>query len=165
MRPYTADAYTDDTMTVHQVPIFGQSTLSGQTPGRAPGSPDGHRAPDASLVVAFVCQVNKCAAPVGSVENLLSPSSPHLAAASPQERKLPGASGQRAGFARVSVSQWGRSLRPASRGRRLCSAFLIEPGLFPPIRGTAAIGPLIAALKNGRSVTYEGREVRHHQAF
>ena len=26
-------------------------------------------------------------------------------------------------------------------------------------RGTASIGPLIAALKDGKSVTYEGREV------
>lgn len=64
---------------------------------------------DASLVVAFVCKVNKFAAPAGSVENRLvpwrtfSPSSPPLAAASPQERKLFGSSGQRAGFARVSV--------------------------------------------------------------
>lgn len=40
---------------------------------------------------------------------------------------------------------------------RLCS------WLFP-LRGTAAIGPLIAALKNGRSVTYEGREVRQRPA-
>lgn len=37
---------------------------------------------------------------------------------------------------------------------------MIYRRLFPPIRGTAAIGPLIAALKNGRSITYEGREVR-----
>lgn len=58
---------------------------------------------DPSLVVAFVCKVNKSAAPVVSEENLRSPSSPLLAAASPQERELPGSSGQRAGFARVSV--------------------------------------------------------------
>lgn len=28
-------------------------------------------------------------------------------------------------------------------------------------RGTAAIGPLIAALKDGKSVTYEGKEVTY----
>lgn len=31
--------------------------------------------------------------------------------------------------------------------------------MFSGCRGTAAIGPLIAALKDGRSVTYEGKEV------
>ncbi|XP_056871053.1 zinc phosphodiesterase ELAC protein 2 isoform X2 [Takifugu flavidus] len=116
VRPYTADAYTDDTMTVHQVPIFGQVT-NGRDPGSpsGPRSPDSHRqraggpanvgSADASLVVAFVCQLH------------------------PKK---------------------GNFLVPQAR----------ELGL--PV-GTAAIGPLIAALKNGRSITYEGREIRPEQ--
>ncbi|KAI4880745.1 hypothetical protein NFI96_022140, partial [Prochilodus magdalenae] len=32
--------------------------------------------------------------------------------------------------------------------------------LFLICRGTAAIGPIIAALKDGKSVTYEGKEIR-----
>uniref|UniRef100_A0A671X356 Zinc phosphodiesterase ELAC protein 2 n=1 Tax=Sparus aurata TaxID=8175 RepID=A0A671X356_SPAAU len=38
---------------------------------------------------------------------------------------------------------------------------VIKP--FVPLRGTAAIGPLVSALKDGRTVTYEGREIRPEQ--
>lgn len=40
-------------------------------------------------------------------------------------------------------------LEPRQRSNRVLSS----------PRGTAAIGPLIAALKDGRSVSYEGRQV------
>lgn len=32
--------------------------------------------------------------------------------------------------------------------------------IFPPLRGTAAIGPIIAALKAGKSIVHEGKEVK-----
>lgn len=32
--------------------------------------------------------------------------------------------------------------------------------LAPSFSGTAAIAPIIAAVKDGKSITYEGREVR-----
>lgn len=32
--------------------------------------------------------------------------------------------------------------------------------IFPPLRGTAAIGPIIAALKDGKSIVHEGKEVK-----
>ncbi|XP_076609694.1 zinc phosphodiesterase ELAC protein 2 [Chaetodon auriga] len=131
VRPYTEEAYTDDTMTVNQVPIFAQmkgdggklSPKSGRSsPSRSPPSPDdlhtnsrggspgspGERQKltrDTSLAVAFICKIH------------------------PKK---------------------GNFLVPQAK----------ELGL--PV-GTAAIGPLIAALKNGRSIMYEGKEIRPEQ--
>ncbi|TNM97165.1 hypothetical protein fugu_015321 [Takifugu bimaculatus] len=162
VRPYTADAYTDDTMTVHQVPIFGQSTLSparildvlsdaeaafssGQvTNGRDPGSPSGPRSPD----------------------------SHRQRAGGPGESSRP----ERAEWRRTCFKQLcDVSANVGSADASLVVAFVckLHPKkgnfLVPQARelglpvGTAAIGPLIAALKNGRSITYEGREIRPEQ--
>ncbi|XP_073351035.1 zinc phosphodiesterase ELAC protein 2 [Pagrus major] len=130
VRPYTEEAYSDDTMTVYQVPIFGQSRgdsrnvspKSGRSsPAQGPASnrtddnyTNSHRGSpgerqnatrDPSLVVSFICKLH------------------------PKK---------------------GNFLVPQAK----------ELGL--PV-GTAAIGPLISALKDGRSVTYEGREIRPEQ--
>uniref|UniRef100_A0A665TAZ6 Zinc phosphodiesterase ELAC protein 2 n=1 Tax=Echeneis naucrates TaxID=173247 RepID=A0A665TAZ6_ECHNA len=118
VRPYTAETYTDDTMTVHQVPIFGEFVfffsasppllkclrcqLTLVRPSRC--SPvEGSR--DSSLVVAFICKLH------------------------PKK---------------------GNFLVPEA----------LKLGL--PV-GTAAIGPLIKALKAGSSITFEGREIRPEQ--
>ncbi|XP_068192586.1 zinc phosphodiesterase ELAC protein 2 isoform X2 [Antennarius striatus] len=112
-------AYVDDTMAVHQVPIFAQlkdgSTDVPPRPDRScppPGMdqtvhPGGGAGPsrDDSLVVAFICRV--------------------------QPRK-------------------GNFLIPQAKALGL------------PL-GTAAMHPLVTALKEGRSVTYEGREIRPEQ--
>lgn len=37
----------------------------------------------------------------------------------------------------------------------------LTDGLPLRFSGTAAIAPIIAAVKDGKSVTYEGKEVRH----
>lgn len=37
--------------------------------------------------------------------------------------------------------------------------------IFPPLRGTAAIGPIIAALKDGKSIVHEGKEVKTQFSF
>uniref|UniRef100_A0A8C9XL86 Zinc phosphodiesterase ELAC protein 2 n=1 Tax=Sander lucioperca TaxID=283035 RepID=A0A8C9XL86_SANLU len=105
VRPYTEETYTDDTMTVYQVPIFGESFLHffyvhldfllkcfGE---RRKASRD------TSLAVSFICK--------------LHPKKGNFLVAQAKELGLP--------------------------------------------VGTAAIGPLIAALKDGKSVTYEGKEV------
>ncbi|XP_071321186.1 zinc phosphodiesterase ELAC protein 2 isoform X2 [Trachinotus anak] len=128
VRPYTAETYTDDTMTVFQVPIFAQSrdhSMKGSprsaSPSQRPASPkkdDAHRnscrdrpgerrtaARNTSLVVAFICKLHP------KKGNFLVPQA--------QELGLP--------------------------------------------VGTAAIGPLIAALKAGNSITFEGREIRPEQ--
>ncbi|XP_034567599.1 zinc phosphodiesterase ELAC protein 2 isoform X2 [Notolabrus celidotus] len=131
VRPYTADSYTDDTMTVYQVPIFGEMNADSRNvsprSGRSspspsppspridddyiqdhdPGSPGKRQTAtrDPSLVVAFICK--------------LHPKKGNFLVAQAKELGLP--------------------------------------------VGTAGIGPLIAALKDGRSVTYEGKEIRPEQ--
>uniref|UniRef100_A0AAX7UXF1 Zinc phosphodiesterase ELAC protein 2 n=1 Tax=Astatotilapia calliptera TaxID=8154 RepID=A0AAX7UXF1_ASTCA len=89
VRPYTEETYSDDTMTVYQVPIFG-----GRTAAR-----------DSSLVVAFACK--------------LHPKKGNFLVAQAKELGLP--------------------------------------------VGTAAIGPIIAALKDGKSIVHEGKEIRPEQ--
>ncbi|XP_030264862.1 zinc phosphodiesterase ELAC protein 2 [Sparus aurata] len=123
VRPYTEEAYSDDTMTVYQVPIFAQSSSrSGRSsPPRGPastrtddtftnshgGSP-GERADvtrDPSLVVSFICKLHP----------------------------------KKGNFLVLQAKELGLPV------------------------GTAAIGPLVSALKDGRTVTYEGREIRPEQ--
>lgn len=42
-----------------------------------------------------------------------------------------------------------------------CPCCILSHGqLAPSFSGTAAIAPIIAAVKDGKSITYEGREVR-----
>lgn len=47
--------------------------------------------------------------------------------------------------------------------KKLCSSKILVLNcflIFPPLRGTAAIGPIIAALKDGKSIVHEGKEVK-----
>ncbi|XP_034045567.1 zinc phosphodiesterase ELAC protein 2 isoform X2 [Thalassophryne amazonica] len=90
VRPYTEETHTDETMTVHQVPIFGGA---------------GRESTPMSLVVAFICKIH------------------------------------------------------VKKGH-----FLVIQGkeLGLPV-GTSAIAPLIADLKNGKSIIYEGKEIRPEQ--
>ncbi|XP_054616640.1 zinc phosphodiesterase ELAC protein 2 isoform X3 [Dunckerocampus dactyliophorus] len=116
VRPYTDETYTDDTMSVYQVPIFAASPEGSRPPGKSrppsPASPgrkeqaDQPQATrDASLVVAFICK--------------LHPKKGNFLVAEAKELGLP--------------------------------------------VGTAAIGPLITALKSGKSITYGDKEIRPEQ--
>ncbi|XP_061837458.1 zinc phosphodiesterase ELAC protein 2 isoform X3 [Nerophis lumbriciformis] len=130
VRPHTEDTYTDDTMSVHQVPIFAaspgrssspspaspsrnaQAALPGRSRSPSPTSSTGNKQAeqsnatrDSSLVVAFICK--------------LHPRKGNFLVAKAKDLGLP--------------------------------------------VGTAAIGPLIAALKSGENVTYDGKEVRPEQ--
>nr|XP_057904407.1 zinc phosphodiesterase ELAC protein 2 isoform X3 [Doryrhamphus excisus] len=116
VRPYTDETYTDDTMSVCQVPIFVTpegSRSSGKRPPPRPASPSSREQAgdlqqatrDASLVVAFICK--------------LHPKKGNFLVAEAKELGLP--------------------------------------------VGTAAIGPLITALKSGKSITYGGQEIRPEQ--
>uniref|UniRef100_A0A8C8HHN1 Zinc phosphodiesterase ELAC protein 2 n=1 Tax=Oncorhynchus tshawytscha TaxID=74940 RepID=A0A8C8HHN1_ONCTS len=116
VRPYTEKQYTDDTMTVSQIPIFGEEDGPKCSPNSGRSSPSSSpqrrelwrpedsedtTTRDPSLVVAFICK--------------LHPKKGNFLVAQAKNLGLP--------------------------------------------VGTAAIGPLIAALKDGKSVTYEGREI------
>uniref|UniRef100_A0AAX7UG38 Zinc phosphodiesterase ELAC protein 2 n=1 Tax=Astatotilapia calliptera TaxID=8154 RepID=A0AAX7UG38_ASTCA len=119
VRPYTEETYSDDTMTVYQVPIFGGNSPTQATPQKAdvssaddPGESEQARldmqrtaARDSSLVVAFACK--------------LHPKKGNFLVAQAKELGLP--------------------------------------------VGTAAIGPIIAALKDGKSIVHEGKEIRPEQ--
>ncbi|XP_072225105.1 zinc phosphodiesterase ELAC protein 2 [Leuresthes tenuis] len=128
VRPYTEEAYKDDTMTVYQVPIFAKSkrsegklsprsgrssptqssTKKGDFHNNGKGEDPGERRAatrDASLVVSFVCKLHP----------------------------------KKGNFLVAQAKQLGLPV------------------------GTAAIGPLIAALKDGKSIVYEGKEIRPEQ--
>uniref|UniRef100_A0AAQ4QJ08 Zinc phosphodiesterase ELAC protein 2 n=1 Tax=Gasterosteus aculeatus aculeatus TaxID=481459 RepID=A0AAQ4QJ08_GASAC len=120
VRPYTEEAYSDETMTVHQVPIFGQSF-------RFPRD-------------FFFFIVN-----VVFFLLLLLPADSFCVFA------LEG---------RLRVD--GRKLSPPS-GRTNDVILRMRDEPLSLLRGTSAIGPLIAALKSGKSVEYEGKEIRPEQ--
>uniref|UniRef100_A0A667XB16 Zinc phosphodiesterase ELAC protein 2 n=1 Tax=Myripristis murdjan TaxID=586833 RepID=A0A667XB16_9TELE len=104
VRPYT-ETYTDDTMTVYQVPIFAERRWQEAVPRlgeEQPHLPQERAVEDPSLVVAFVCKLHP----------------------------------KKGNFLVVQAKELGLPV------------------------GTAAIGPLIAALKDGKTITYEGKEIR-----
>lgn len=136
VRPYTEETYTDETMTVYQVPIFAQlrnedrqlSPKSGRSsPSQSPPSPrrdDIHN--------------NTCRD---------GTSSPDLEGDTRNTTRDPSL-----------VVSFICKLHPKKGNFLVLQAR--ELGL--PV-GTAAIGPLVTALKDGKSVTYEGKEIRPEQ--
>uniref|UniRef100_A0A4W6FJ99 Zinc phosphodiesterase ELAC protein 2 n=1 Tax=Lates calcarifer TaxID=8187 RepID=A0A4W6FJ99_LATCA len=119
VRPYTEEAYTDDTMTVHQVPIFGEFRS-----------------------VSYFLILTSASESVSNRELIvtLQLSQRITAGNTPPGRAAP------------------LELHP-KKGNFLVTQAK-ELGL--PV-GTAAIGPLVKALKAGESITFEGREIRPEQ--
>uniref|UniRef100_A0A8C5ALW3 Zinc phosphodiesterase ELAC protein 2 n=1 Tax=Gadus morhua TaxID=8049 RepID=A0A8C5ALW3_GADMO len=105
VRPYTEEAYTDETMSVHQVPVFGECWRPAFHRSSLLKMSTRYPTRDPSLVVAFVCKLH---------------------------------------------AKKGNFLVPQA----------IALGL--PV-GKPAIGPLVVDLKNGKTVTYEGKEIRPEQ--
>ncbi|KAM8724851.1 zinc phosphodiesterase ELAC protein 2 isoform 1-T1 [Acanthopagrus schlegelii] len=128
VQPYTEEAYSDDTMTVYQVPIFAQSRSRNGSPRSDRSSPP--RGP-ASTGMDDTCSNSHTGSP-----------------------------GERRGVTRDPslVVSFICKLHPKKGNFLVLQAK--ELGL--PV-GTAAIGPLVSALKSGRTVTYEGREIRPEQ--
>uniref|UniRef100_UPI003AADF4DA zinc phosphodiesterase ELAC protein 2 isoform X2 n=2 Tax=Centroberyx gerrardi TaxID=166262 RepID=UPI003AADF4DA len=138
VRPYTEETYADDTMAVYQVPIFAQlrgdgRKLSPRAGGSSPSrSPSSHR------------------------RDLWSPEDKEEGHTN-NSRERPGSPGGKPKSARDAslVVAFICKLHPKKGNFLVAQAK--ERGL--PV-GTAAIGPLIAALKDGRSVVHEGKEIR-----
>ncbi|XP_029293167.1 zinc phosphodiesterase ELAC protein 2 isoform X2 [Cottoperca gobio] len=128
VRPHSDEAFTDETMTVYQVPIFAQSLADhrklspesgGSSPSRSPASPGRddsyansrghnpgrHATRDNSLVVSYICKLHP----------------------------------KKGNFLVMQAKELGLPV------------------------GTSEIGPLVVALKNGKSVTYKGKEIRPEQ--
>ncbi|KAL1779395.1 zinc phosphodiesterase ELAC protein 2 [Sigmodon hispidus] len=132
VRPHSAPEYKDETMTVHQVPIHSERKYGNQQPWQSP-----KRSP-----------------------NRLSPKQSSSDSASAENgQHLP--DGSSAGVNRTA----------GGRDPSLVVAFIcklhLKKGTFLVLKakelglpvGTAAIAPIIAAVKDGKSITYEGREI------
>ncbi|XP_072098212.1 zinc phosphodiesterase ELAC protein 2 [Mobula birostris] len=129
VRPYTEPQYIDDTMTVHQVPIFAK--LDSQA------SPGGF--PDRSNLPKFA-------------ERQQKESEDHLEEKQNEEpERRPKTSTRDPSLVVAFVCK----LHP-KKGNFLVTKAK-ELGL--PV-GTSAIGPIVAALKAGSSVVFEGKEIR-----
>ncbi|XP_067914079.1 zinc phosphodiesterase ELAC protein 2 [Heterodontus francisci] len=139
VRPYTDPEYTDDTMTVHQVPIFAK--LDSRESQRA-GSP------------------------AGSLGNT-SPNRPHSPKSA--KRQLQDCEDR---FQERLNEKPERRPKISTRDPSLVVAFVCKlhpkKGNFLVMKakelglpvGTSAIGPIVAALKGGNSVMFEGKEIR-----
>ncbi|XP_078081542.1 zinc phosphodiesterase ELAC protein 2 [Mustelus asterias] len=141
VRPYTDPDYADDTMTVHQVPIFAKldSKESRGADGRAGGSlgktsPNRPRSPKS---VKWQLEEN-CE---GRLQENLKEKPERNPNMSTRDPSL--------------VVAFVCKLHPKKGNFLVMKAK--ELGL--PV-GTSAIGPIVAALKDGKSVTFEGREIR-----
>lgn len=129
VRPHSAPEYTDETMTVHQVPIYSERKCGER---QSPPSPE---------------------RPL----NRLSPQRSSDSGPAGNEQRLPDGHGV--------------SRKAAARDPSLVVAFIcqlhVKKGNFLVLKakelglpvGTAAIAPIIAAVKNGESITFEGREI------
>ncbi|XP_077415133.1 zinc phosphodiesterase ELAC protein 2 isoform X2 [Vanacampus margaritifer] len=117
--PNTDQAYTDNTMTVLQVPIFASPGNSQHSPGNSrsesptspkrvgnhPSNNSGDKRRDSSQVVTFICKIHP----------------------------------RKGNFLVLKAKEFGLPV------------------------GTAKIGPLVLALKSGKSITYDGKEIRPEQ--
>ncbi|XP_062342168.1 zinc phosphodiesterase ELAC protein 2 [Osmerus eperlanus] len=141
VRPYTQEQYSDETMTVTQVPLFAQygADCSKRVPSSGRASPSSSSPP--SQRRELWRQEDAEDTPVDSSRGRRSPDSP-------------GGRGKQTSDPSLVVA-FVCKLHPRKGNFLVMKAK--ELGL--PV-GTAAIGPIISALKDGRSVTYEGREIQ-----
>ncbi|NXR45784.1 RNZ2 protein, partial [Hippolais icterina] len=134
---HTEPEYKDETMTVYQIPLTGKPLAAESSPPQSPGaSPRGGNSPKGDT----------------------GPGSPRAAQQSLEEGK-------------ESPKKTGDEQKSARRHPDLVTAFLckVHPrkGKFLAAKaqelglpvGTPAILPIITALKNGESVTFEGKEL------
>uniref|UniRef100_A0A8D3ANN2 Zinc phosphodiesterase ELAC protein 2 n=1 Tax=Scophthalmus maximus TaxID=52904 RepID=A0A8D3ANN2_SCOMX len=135
VRPYTEETHTDDTMTVHQVPVFGELKSGSSSPSRSPASP---KRDDVDFVDAGRHSPGESSPPEGFWGFLQMPQNSSRTAT--RDPSL--------------VVAFICKLHPRKGNFLVTQAR--ELGL--PV-GTPAIGRLITALKAGNSITFEGKEV------
>ncbi|XP_038227945.1 zinc phosphodiesterase ELAC protein 2 isoform X2 [Dermochelys coriacea] len=139
VRPHTEPEYKDETMTVYQVPLVGR-----------------HLASEHRLYQS----------PERSVQGGVSPKCAPQPGSPTAEQQCPEGDDNREALKKTDGNR-----RVGSRDPTLLVAFICKlhpkKGNFLVAKakelglpvGTAAIGPIIAALKDGKSVTFEGREI------
>ncbi|XP_066560774.1 zinc phosphodiesterase ELAC protein 2 [Amia ocellicauda] len=140
VRPYTEPHYSDQTMTVHQVPIFAKLKPEKRkfSPSPERGSPSRSPSPRSSRAERWK---------LDALEEILAKSEPVRSRSPercPRSTKDPSL-----------VIAFVCRLHPKKGNFLVAKAK--ELGL--PI-GTPAIGPIISALKNGKSVDFEGKEIK-----
>uniref|UniRef100_A0A4W3HJE6 Zinc phosphodiesterase ELAC protein 2 n=1 Tax=Callorhinchus milii TaxID=7868 RepID=A0A4W3HJE6_CALMI len=148
VRPYTEPEYTDDTMTVYQVPIFAQwlehLPRKREVPGTIPRAKcfyhNPHKVP---RKLSFCCRVCDRAFNISKLTLFC------VCFSSERSRKISSSKDSSLVIAYVC------KVHPKKGNFLVLKAK--ELGL--PV-GTSAIGPIVAALKGGKSVTYEGKEIR-----
>lgn len=143
VRPYTKPQYSDDTMTITQVPIFADVKDGSGSRSRSGGSSPSCSPPSKQrreLWRAEECEDNSDGGPDGRT----SPDNQQGRQRSTRDSSL--------------IVAYICKLHP-KKGNFLVNK---AKALGLPV-GTAAIGPIIAAVKNGKSVTYEGREIQPHE--
>uniref|UniRef100_A0A8C9QLI6 Zinc phosphodiesterase ELAC protein 2 n=1 Tax=Spermophilus dauricus TaxID=99837 RepID=A0A8C9QLI6_SPEDA len=128
VRPHSAPEYKDETMTVHQVPIYSEQRCGKHRLSTSPERPLSRLSPEQS-------------SDSGSTEN---------------EQHLPDGNGHGPSSVSVGDQTAGDSLgAPLFLKRRH-----LTEGLPLHFSGTAAIAPIIAAVKDGKSIIYEGKDGR-----
>uniref|UniRef100_A0A2R8N6I9 Zinc phosphodiesterase ELAC protein 2 n=1 Tax=Callithrix jacchus TaxID=9483 RepID=A0A2R8N6I9_CALJA len=127
VRPHSAPEYKDETMTVYQVPIYGEPRSGEHQPWQSPERPLGRLSPERS-------------SDSESSEN---------------EQLLPRGVSQRRGGRDPSLVVAFICKLHLKKGNFLV---LKAKELGLPV-GTAAIAPIIADVKDGKSITHEGREI------
>nr|XP_027809859.1 zinc phosphodiesterase ELAC protein 2 isoform X1 [Marmota flaviventris] len=129
VRPHSAPEYKDETMTVHQVPIYSEQRCGKHRLSTSPERPLGRLSPEQS-------------SDSGSTEN---------------EQHLPDG----------NDINWKRDGRDPSLVVAFVCKLHMKKGNFLVLKakdmglpvGTAAIAPIIAAVKDGKSIIYEGKEI------
>ncbi|XP_041078026.1 zinc phosphodiesterase ELAC protein 2 isoform X1 [Polyodon spathula] len=140
VRPYTEPQYSDNTMTVNQVPIFAQLKPSKRKRSPSPERDSPSNSP-------------RSRSPQAERWNLED--SEELVNA--RERESPGRPG---GSPRISMRDPSLVVAFVCKLHPKKGNFLVAKAkdLGLPL-GTPAIGPIVAALKNGKTVTFEGKEI------
>ncbi|XP_005399395.1 PREDICTED: zinc phosphodiesterase ELAC protein 2 isoform X1 [Chinchilla lanigera] len=137
VRPHSAPEYKDETMTVHQVPLYSERGPEKQQLSQSPERSPHRRSPERPL---------------------------DSGSATDELHHLDGSGINKPRWKDVSQKRNGRD--PSLVVAFICKLHL-KKGNFLVLKakelglpvGTAAIAPIIAAVKDGKSITYEGREI------